>query len=240
MISKAFHAIMLLDEPARREAIDHIVEGYRVLNEAVWAKSEHGAPYMFEETVVPSELYGSSVIVSTEHGQMIGTLLADTYMNGGAMAVVRAAVVYIPSSGSIVQTPLTQVRSATSEEAGALDESVRMSVKVRESEQKIVQESRIKSKGDFIEGLLQGLPYQEVGGFYRVDGPAKRTLYLSKNARRIDLTGFCIDHPLVNPISEEQAKVRKLGRVRGQALDIAVDNLTDLWVACLRGMTENV
>lgn len=64
----------------------------------------------------------------------------------------------------------------------------------------------------------QGLEVEEQSSFYKI-AKDRKALYVSKSKRalaRIDLAGFSIQHPSVVQLSAEEAKAKKLGKVRGQ------------------------
>lgn len=66
----------------------------------------------------------------------------------------------------------------------------------------------------------RGLSVEEQASFYKVTRDRK-AVYISKSKRgvgRIDLSGFEMDHPAVAPLTAEQAKEMKLGKVRGQII----------------------
>lgn len=66
----------------------------------------------------------------------------------------------------------------------------------------------------------QGLAVSETSGFYKVEGRAKGLrLYVAKKGSRLDLSGFCVTHPAVKPITEAEAKAKRIGKVRGQVLN---------------------
>lgn len=54
--------------------------------------------------------------------------------------------------------------------------------------------------------------------FYKVSHVKnkKRAIYISRRGGRVDLCGFSINDPLVVPLSRDEAKRRKLGRVLAQ------------------------
>ena len=62
-----------------------------------------------------------------------------------------------------------------------------------------------------------GLTVEDKSGFIKITGTAKsRAVYLAKKGGRVDLSGFSIDNVAINNISEEEAKNKHIGRVRGQ------------------------
>lgn len=218
-----------LDESVRRDFAERITAGMRLALE----RAEQLDDLCIDET-----LLGNYVSVQTEKGPMVGQLLANTVMDAGAQRIVASGLVYLPSSGSIVQAPLTSIRVALEPEIEWMHETTGMFHLVRSVERNILDETRLRQKGDLVDSLLSeargmGLQVEEVGGFYKVEGGDRRAVYLSRNTARIDLAGFCIDHPLVSPVDVETAKERKLGRVRGQALGIPQGELATLWRACL-------
>lgn len=61
-------------------------------------------------------------------------------------------------------------------------------------------------------------------GFYKITSNTKgHAVYVSIKGGRVDLSGFCIEHDSVKPISAEEAKSRHIGRVRGQ-IDFTKDD----------------
>jgi hypothetical protein len=69
-----------------------------------------------------------------------------------------------------------------------------------------------------------------------------RKLYISKKGGRIDLSGFSLPHPAVTSISEEEAKEKHLGKVRGQVnfdeTDSAVLNAVEAALVLLAEVVE--
>lgn len=69
------------------------------------------------------------------------------------------------------------------------------------------------------------LKIEEKSGFLKITGAAKgRTVYVARKGGRVDLSGFTVDQPAVRQVSEDEAKEKHLGKVRGQ-LDF--QNATD-------------
>lgn len=87
----------------------------------------------------------------------------------------------------------------------------------------------------------RGLEVTEMSSFYKIAGDRK-AMYVAKTKRtltRIDLSGFELEHPAVEALSEDEARDLKLGRVRGQifpqetrenwkeAIELSLDALVD-------------
>lgn len=167
----------------------------------------------------------------TDRGELTGVL----YSNHGS----RHLVVEHLSSGSLITVPSENARPATDEEIERMWQHVQWAEKLHESERTIVDGMSSTENDSRSAPLLQmatsrGMFVAEAGGFYKVmrngRGPA---LYLSRNCRRIDLAGFSVEHPLLYSVDEAEARWRRLGRVRAQALNIPPDSLESLWVRCL-------
>ena len=65
---------------------------------------------------------------------------------------------------------------------------------------------------------VAGISRLEQTAFTRLSGPGNLSVYVARTKRigRAYLCGFTIGHPAALPISEQEAKELKLGRVRGQ------------------------
>ena len=63
----------------------------------------------------------------------------------------------------------------------------------------------------------EGLDVERKSSFHMIKGSAqKRAVYVAIKGGRVDLSGFCIDHPAITVLTAEEARKRHLGRVRGQ------------------------
>jgi len=61
------------------------------------------------------------------------------------------------------------------------------------------------------------LTVDEKSSFYKITGSVKgKTVYIAIKGGRVDLSGFCIEHEAVISLTEEEARRRHLGKVRGQ------------------------
>jgi hypothetical protein len=86
-----------------------------------------------------------------------------------------------------------------------------------------------------------GLNVDEKSGFYKITGTQKgRSVYLARRGGRVDISGFTvIDVEGVTVISEEEAKRRHIGKVRGQMLfDGSNQSLVDSFRIVLERMVN--
>ena len=84
------------------------------------------------------------------------------------------------------------------------------------------------------------LTSEEIGGFIKVTGTYKgRHVYLAKKGGRADLSGFSAEADGIVQISEEEAKAKHVGKVRG-TVDFGKDDATVLaaWTMALAKLTE--
>ncbi len=193
--------------------------------------SRLGPPALDTETV------GTAVTVPTDRGPVVGIHLGNALSDDPG----PVGIVYIPVSGSLVQVPLGHVESAGPEGTAWIYDTLGMAEAVRRAEAGIIRESRGRCRGPLVDSLLAraralGMTVDDVGAFYKVGRTPGRTVYLSRNGRRLDLTGFTVEHPLVRPIGAEEARDRRLGRVRGQVLDVSTEELPGVFEACLAGL----
>lgn len=90
-----------------------------------------------------------------------------------------------------------------------------------EAEQAARREKTVKGSHllDRLRGRAEqmGLRIEDKTSFLKIHGPQKgRNVYVAKKGGRVDLSGFTVDHPAIRQISEEQARQKHLGKVRGQ------------------------
>lgn len=88
--------------------------------------------------------------------------------------------------------------------------------------QKTQRRERVVRGSHLVEDLTSrarsaGLTLQEKSGFLKVTGSVKgRSIYVAKKGGRVDFSGFAVDSPAVTTITEEEARQKHLGKVRGQ------------------------
>jgi hypothetical protein len=62
-----------------------------------------------------------------------------------------------------------------------------------------------------------GLTIEDKSGFLKVNGGVKgKNVYIAKKGGRVDLSGFTVEAAAVKQISEQDAREKHLGKVRGQ------------------------
>lgn len=85
-----------------------------------------------------------------------------------------------------------------------------------------------------------GLEIQEQSAYFKIYRDQK-AIYVAKNKgalARIDLAGFDLDHPAVKTLTEEEAKAKRLGKVRGQVFPKTED--ADLVLDAVRSAIERL
>jgi hypothetical protein len=115
----------------------------------------------------------------------------------------------------------------TNQETAAGAENTEMGKKLKKAgkkaeDQKVARRERTVKGAHLLPkiiGMLEGkgLTVEEKSGFTKVTGVAKgRAVYVAKKGGRVDLSGFTVEGPGVVQISEEDARAKHLGKVRGQ------------------------
>ena len=107
-------------------------------------------------------------------------------------------------------------------EDGMSDLKTRLENAGKKAERQKAEKQTRAVKGAHLEGTISkliadsGLETVENTSFLKVLGNGnKRKLLVAKKGGRIDLSGFTFDHPAVLQITEEEAKSKHLGKVRG-------------------------
>lgn len=138
------------------------------------------------------------------------------------------------TEATATEVPASTDMAATLEAAGKKAE-----------EQKAARRERVV-KGAHLLGALKetaekaGLKIEEKSGFLKISGVAKgRNVYVARKGGRVDLSGFTIEASAVKQISEQEARDKHLGKVRGM-LDFDQDDKTVLkaFSAALEKLTE--
>lgn len=82
--------------------------------------------------------------------------------------------------------------------------------------------ARVVKGSHLLEQMLEecsALDVDKKSSFYKVTGSTKgRAIYIAVKGGRVDLSGFGVEHVAITSISEEMAKQKHLGRVRGQII----------------------
>jgi hypothetical protein len=121
------------------------------------------------------------------------------------------------------------IRTITEDEMSDL--KTRLQNAGRKAEEQKAEKQARTVKGahlhDQIRALIKesGLEVVENTGFHKVVGRGnKLKLLVAVKGGRVDLSGFTIDSPAVTQVSEDEAKAKHLGKVRGFVNFEATDN----------------
>lgn len=113
------------------------------------------------------------------------------------------------------------------------EEKLQMEAKKEEMKKKLIESSKkiekmqVEKKSTSKQAHLNtkflaianelGLSVDEKSGFFKIVGSKKgRAIYVAKSGGRVDISGFTFNDPNVLTMTEEEAKARHLGKVRGQ------------------------
>lgn len=109
----------------------------------------------------------------------------------------------------------------TTESTEVMGKKLKAAGKLAETQQKQRRERTVK--GSHLLGTLQdraksaGLTVEEQSGYLKITGSAKgRGVYVARKGGRVNLGGFTVQAPAVKQISEDEARAKHLGKVRGQ------------------------
>lgn len=198
-----------------------------------WVKVDYemrskGQPKPIWDGSVPmSEVIGHEVVAKTDKGEMVGKAIYSTTLPDSDGVYKHAVVVHVPASGSILLVHGRNVRPASQDESKLIERQVTFAKQINKTNETIkisMKEKRSKrvSGTHLLESMLQDvkdlrLVVEEKSGFYKIFGNKKGVcIYLANKGGRADLSGFSLDIPGIKIISEEAAKERHLGKVRGQ------------------------
>lgn len=83
-----------------------------------------------------------------------------------------------------------------------------------------------------------GLDVADKSGFLKITGRVKgRCVYVAKKGGRVDLSGFTLDSNAVTQVSEEEARVKHLGKVRGQLnFELSDDEVMSAYSSALHAL----
>lgn len=176
-----------------------------------------------------SEILGKEVVVKTEAGERVGTVVCFGIHQDGAM-FERSVYVLNHASGSIHEAPGSETRLASSPDIERISREISMAQTLEKHENSSGDNKKIKRRGktQYDPALTQklldivaelGLPVEELKTFYKIEGNIQgRKLYLSTSSLTANLAGYSVDHPAIRKISSEEAKEQHLGAVRGTIL----------------------
>jgi hypothetical protein len=114
-----------------------------------------------------------------------------------------------------------ETENTTTEGTEALGEKLKKAGKKAEAQKAARRERTVK--GSHLlpqllsEDRVKGLTTEDKSGFTKIVGKTKgRAIYVAKKGGRVDLSGFTVESPAVAQITEEDARQKHLGKVRGQ------------------------
>lgn len=184
------------------------------------------------------DLLNNEVVIKTDKGEQVGKAIYSLPVEDTDGVVKQGLLVHIPSSGSIYIVPGRNVRPATNEDRQTMQRHITYAKILsgsNESIEVITKEKRSRRvAGTHLLSEMMSrvsdrkLVVEDKSGFHKIFGNKKGIcVYLAIKGGRADLSGFCIDHPAVKPLSEQEAKEKHLGKVRGQ-IDFNRDDKTVL------------
>jgi hypothetical protein len=140
-------------------------------------------------------------------------------------------------------------KTMSTKEQDATTENTEMGKKLKKAGKK-AEENKAERRERTVKGMhllkdlldpkrLKGLTTVEGSGFTKITGIAQKcTIYVAKKGGRVDLSGFTLEDDAVTQISEEDARTKHLGKVRGQLnfdkADEAVMSAFDKALECLK------
>lgn len=192
---------------------------------------------------------GSDVVAQTVKGEVVGKVADYALIRGNDGSYRKGVYVYVPSSGSIFTAAAAAVRSAENDDKARLAREVKMAQRLPEAVKKAqanVREARDqKVQGSHLleqmlaEARRRNFSVIDQTGFTKITGDWKgRAVYVAIKGGKANVAGFAVDHPAISPLSEDEARARHLGSVRGQfdfsrpdpevlvAFALALDGLT--------------
>lgn len=179
-------------------------------------------------------LLGADVVFQTDHGEQRGRVICFGVVNMG-VEYERSVVVRVPSSGTQHEVPGSAARLASPDDSERIASEVHMAERLAEAIGRtmvgptpIAAPVRKRGQRDphLIEAMLDlARAHRHVRAVE--DGPVNhkivgaagaRRIYVFKSQLRVDLSGFTLVHPSVRSISDDEARIMHLGRVRGQLI----------------------
>lgn len=189
-------------------------------------------------------IIGKDVVAKTAKGEVVGRAIHFGKVRDVDGVYKRTVLVHVPSSGSIYAALPSDVRPAAAEDRERMQAEITMAQKLRHVAERVVGETK-ERRAKVVRGshlvdemlataVARGLPTDDKSGFVMIGGPKGPRVYLAKKGGRADLSCFCIAHPGVREISEEEAREKHLGKVRGQIdFDRPDADVMEAWSAVL-------
>lgn len=195
-----------------------------------WTKADAamrvtGQKKAVEDVLMPT--LGDKVVARTEKGEMVGQAIQYGIVHDDDDQFRKSVWVYVPSSGSVFEVSPKLVRPAGDDDRQRMSEQLRIASRVPQATE-VVQKMQRDAREKTIQGshllpkmlaavLSKGLSQKEQTGFVKITGAQKkRAVYVARKGGRVDLSGFAVEHDSILQISEEEAKAKHIGNVRGQ------------------------
>lgn len=174
------------------------------------------------------DILGESVVLPTMYGERCGKVICFGVIPSPENNVhERSVIVYVESSGTCIEAPGSLAKMADANDliksSQELSIANRLKITAATMDLDSLNDEREKQEDPRILALLDvasrsenvsKIEHPKIG--HKIIGKSGRKIYILPNAKRVDLSGFTIEHASVRQISVEQAKSMHLGNVRGQ------------------------
>lgn len=185
--------------------------------------------------VPENQMLGSDAVVDTDQGERRGRVICFGIMHLGGDNWERSVVVHVQASGTHHEVPGSSVRLASPEDSRRMHGEIEMAAKLVEvaeavknglststdkSKKRGLRDPKLVEEMVKLSNASQNVKSVDEGGAnFKVTGvDQSKRLYIFKSQLRVDLSGFCVDHPAVRKISDDEARDMHLGKVRGQMI----------------------
>lgn len=167
------------------------------------------------------------VVAKTDRGEMVGKAIYFTIIPDHDGIYKQAVLVHVPGSGSVVTVPGRNVRLAAADDKERMNNEVTFARKleqVGEGIEEIVITKRASrvSGSHLLNQMIDAakdmkLIVEDKSGWYVISGNKKGVAcILSQKGGKAHLRGFSIEEAGVKQVTEEEAKARHIGKVRGE------------------------
>lgn len=126
-----------------------------------------------------------------------------------------------PATLAETETTETVVETAAAPETSTINAETLVAAGQKAEQAKAERRERTVKGAHLLNSLKEkaekaGLEIVEKSGFFQILGASKgRRVYLAKKGGRADASGFSVDHVAIIQISEQEARDKHLGKVRG-------------------------
>lgn len=179
----------------------------------------------WDGSVEPGTMLNSPVVVESDRGPLFGEAIYFGLRNVDG-EFYRTVLVLVPGSGSVIEALPSEVRPSTADDLARMVREAEMKRKLPDVLVQVTNVERpltnvLKQHAEQICDRARelGLTVDPKSAFTKITGQHKRqAVYVSQRGGRVDLSGFCVEHPWIKPVSLEEAKRQHLGSVKGQIL----------------------